>query len=60
MCILKKSIHTSIWIIDLIMRGMSRGLTYGQALQLRRIFDLEEVFEEWIEKLGGYFIKKGI
>ena len=39
---------------------IKRGITYGQTLQLRRIFDLEEVFEECIKKLGGYLIKKGI
>ena len=41
-------------------RHVKRGITYGQALQLRRIFDLEEVFEEWIKKIGGYLIKRGI
>ena len=39
---------------------VKKGVTYGQTLQLGRIFDFEEVFEEWIKKLGGYLIKKGI
>ena len=37
---------------------LKKGITYGQTLQLRRIFDLEEVFEEWIKKLGDTLLRR--
>ena len=54
MCIAKKPIHINIWIIDLVIRGMLKG----QALLLRRVSDLEEVFEQRVEELRRILMKR--
>ena len=38
---------------------MKWGIPCGQALRLRRIRDLEEIFEERMGELRGYLIKRG-
>ena len=38
---------------------MKRGIPYEQALGYRKIFNSDDVFEERLKDLEGYFIKRG-
>ena len=38
---------------------VKRGISYGQALRMRRICDTDEVFKERLEELEGNLVKRG-
>ena len=40
-------------------KHVKMGIPYGQALRLRRIYELDEVFEEKLGELRRYLLKRG-